>query len=504
MKIAVIDVGYNSMKMVKYRAEPDASARSYGQLGFMAMLGEGLEHTGRLGVEPMSRTTDAIGICKETASLEAIDHLLLIGTSPVREASNREEFLQRIREEVGLGMRVLTGNEEALYGFLGAARSVVAPTALFFDLGGGSLEMTYAEKSRIRRILSLPLGALKLTSFYAGKDGKISRKDRGKMSKRIQQLLPTRRELGLDKDAALVGTGGTVRVLARCEQSAMDYPFNKIHNFDVEYEPVQKMSREFLRMDIDELDKVEAVGEDRSQTIAAGALVVRLMMEQLGFERLTVSTHGVRDGILTEYLGRGERPSGQIAQKEEIERLLAPPPLSARLAGSAELVERLVAEEVFDGRQGGILMTAAGKGRGEAYAEADTDALFWILMSEDLPLSHGDQLFMAMSLVRARRPRTANWLMWKYGQFLSRGDAKMVRKMGSCIRLMEILNLSSARLRVTYSGGIKISVVENVAEFPFGLARAAADALSASVKRPVTIMASQQRERRAESVRARS
>lgn len=504
MKVAVIDVGYNSMKMVKYRVEPDASARSYGQLGFMAMLGDGLEHTGSLGVEPMSRTIQAIRLCKETALLEAVGHVILIGTSPVREASNREEFLQRIKEETGLNMRVLTGNEEALYGFLGAARSVGAPTALFFDLGGGSLEITYADKTRIRRILSLPLGALKLTSLYAGKDGKTSRKDRAKMSKRTQQLLPTRRELGLDKDTVLVGTGGTVRAMARYEQEAADYPFNKIHNYDIGFESVQKMSREFSGMKVDELGKIDAIGEDRSQTIAVGALVVRLLMEQLGFERLTVSTHGVRDGILTEYLARGQQPAEKNAQKEEIEKLLVSPPMAARLAGSAELVAHLVGKGVFDARQGSILMTAAGKGRGEVYAEADADALFWILMSEDLPMSHGDQLFMALSLVRARRPRTANWLMWKYGQYLARGDSKMVRKMGSCLRLMEIMNLSPAQLRVAYSGGVKVTVAEGTGQFPFGLARAAADALSASIKRPVTIMASTLRERHAESVRART
>ncbi len=504
MKIAVIDVGYNSMKMVKYRAEPDASARSYGQLGFMAMLGEGLEHTGRLGVEPMSRTTDAIGICKETASLEAIDHLLLIGTSPVREASNREEFLQRVKEETGLRMRVLTGNEEALYGFLGAARSVGAPTALFFDLGGGSLEITYAERSKIRRILSLPLGALKLTALYAGSDGRISRKGRAKMSKKIQQLLPTRRELGLDKETVLVGTGGTVRAMARYEQYLVEYPFNKIHNYSIEYDSVQKMSRDFLGMKPEELDGIEAIGEDRSRTIAAGALVVKLLMDQLGFERITVSTHGVRDGILTEFLARGEPAQDKMAQKEEIEKLLAPAPLAARLAGSAELVEQLVSKGVFDDREGSILMTAAGKGRGQDYAEADADALFWMLMSEDLPLSHEDQLFMAMSLVRARRPRTANWLMDRYGRLLSRGDSKMVRKMGTCLRLVEIMNLAPVQVRVTYSNGFRISVLENGDRFPFGVARAAADALSASIKRPITIMAGSQRERRTEPVRARS
>jgi len=288
MKVAVIDVGFNSLKMVQYKVEPDGSAKSYGQLGVMAKLGEGLERTGYLGNEPISRTIDALRLCRETASLESIDHVISIGTSPVREAANREEFLKRVQEVTGLKMRVLSGNEEALYGLVGAARSMEPSNALFFDLGGGSLELTYAEKSRVRRILSLPLGALKLTSMYAGKNGAFSRKDRAKMEKHVEQFLPSRRELGLENDTVLVGTGGTVRAMARYDQDIIEYPFDKVHNYSIGFDSVQRMSREFLKLKVGELDKVDAIGEGRSETIAAGALVVRTLMKRLGFKQLMV------------------------------------------------------------------------------------------------------------------------------------------------------------------------------------------------------------------------
>ena len=99
MKTAVIDVGFNSLKMVKYKIEPDGFAKPYGQLGVLAKLGDGLERTGYLGSEQISRTIDAVRLCRETAALEAINHVLLVGTSPVREAANREEFLRRVQEE---------------------------------------------------------------------------------------------------------------------------------------------------------------------------------------------------------------------------------------------------------------------------------------------------------------------------------------------------------------------------------------------------------------------
>jgi exopolyphosphatase / guanosine-5'-triphosphate,3'-diphosphate pyrophosphatase len=504
MKVAVIDVGFNSLKMVRYKVEPDGSAKSYDQLGAMAKLGEGLEGTGYLGNEPISRTIDALRLCRETASLENIRHVLLIGTSPVREAANREEFLKRVQEETGLKMRVLSGNEEALYGLLGALRSIGAPSVLFFDLGGGSLELAYAEKSKIRKIMSLPVGALKLTSAYAGKDGKFSKKDRAKMAKQILQALPSKRDLGLDKDTVLVGTGGTVRAMARFDQDSIGYPFDKVHNYTIPAESVQQMGREFFKLKVAELDSIEAVGEGRSETIAAGALVVKTMMKKLGFGEVTVSTHGLRDGILAEFQERGARENNGAVQKEDVERLLARPILPPGLEDQTELLDCLVRNGLFDEREKKILLMAAWRVSSPDCADADPDAVFGTLMSEDMPLSHEDQFLMAVSVVRARRPRTANWLVRKYDSLLAH-DLKTVKKMGACLRLMEVLDRSKAQFRVAYSGGLRVSIIQNEGPFPMELARMAALGLSGAIKKPVTIFVSpKERERHAGLVKVGS
>ena len=497
MKVAVIDVGFNSLKMVKYRVEPDGSAKSYGQLGVMAKLGEGLESTGYLGNEPISRTIDALRLCGETVSLESIDHVILIGTSPVREAANREEFLKRVEEETGLKMRVLTGNEEALYGLLGALLSVDTTNILFFDLGGGSLELTYAEKGKVRRIISLPLGVLKITSMCAGKDGRFSRKSRTKMIRRIEELLPSRRELGIERETTLVGTGGTIRAIARFDQDEKEYPLDKIHNYSVELNSVQRMSRRLFKLKLADLDRIEAIGEGRSETITAGTLVVRTVMERLGFESVTVSTHGLRDGILAEFLEGGLRVTNGVASREDVEHLLARPGQAAGRAEAVEFLECMLKNGFIDERQHKILFAAARRGLGPDSAEADPDAVFGILMSEDLPMSHEDQLLLALSVVRARRPRTANWLAREYTDVLE-DDIKLVKKMGACLRLMEILERSKAQFRVAYSGGLRVSVVGSEGHFPLELARMAALSLSAAIKKPVTIFVSaKERERHA-------
>ena len=488
MKVAVIDVGYNSLKMVKYRTEPDGSVRAFGQLGVMAKLGEGLDRTGYLEKASISRTMRALKLCQESAAFDSIKHVLLIGTSPIRETINREAFLQQVRDETGLEMKVLTGNEEALYGLLGATRSVGAPTALFFDLGGGSLELVYMENFRVKRILSLPLGALKLTSQHAGKDGAFSRRARARMRKRISQILPSKRELEIDEDAALVGTGGTVRAMARFEQDETRYALNKVHNYSLAYDSVQNITREFLRLRCDELAKVEAIGEDRARTVAAGAVVVQLLMKKFEFKRLVVSTHGLRDGILADFLGRGLGRPGAVIQTEEVEGQIPGHSNLGHSGSNSELLECLLRNGVFDNRQEKLLVVALGKSLTPECSEADPNALFGILMSEDLPMSHEDQLLMTLSLVRARRPRTSNWLASRYGLLLSQDDLKSVRRMGACLKLMEILERSSARCRVTCSRGIRINILDAEGTFPMELAEMAAEGFSLSIRKPVIIV----------------
>jgi len=138
---------------------------------------------------------------------------------------------------------------------------------------------------------------------------------------------------------------------------------------------------------------------------------------------------------------------------------------------------------------------AAWRGTSPDCADVDPSAVFGTLMSEDLPLSHEDQLLAALTVVRARRPRTANWLLTRYGAVLPHDDRR-VKKLGACLRLMEVLDRSKAQFRVSYSGGVRISVAQSEASFPLELSKMAALSLSSVIKRPVSISVSQKERER--------
>ncbi|MGI0059958.1 MAG: exopolyphosphatase, partial [Nitrosotalea sp.] len=144
-----------------YNVKDDDSFDVYQQEGVKVRLGEGLDEKDTLGKKPMSRAIDTLKIFREIIQLNPIKSVLPIATSAVREASNRDDFVSSVSKETGFNFKVLSEREEALYSYVGAIKSLHIPDTLFFDIGGGSLEIVHAERFKIKKVISLPLGSLR-------------------------------------------------------------------------------------------------------------------------------------------------------------------------------------------------------------------------------------------------------------------------------------------------------------------------------------------------------
>jgi exopolyphosphatase / guanosine-5'-triphosphate,3'-diphosphate pyrophosphatase len=177
LKISVIDLGFNSVKLVNYNVGSDNSFKSEEEFSVKARLGEGFSSDQFLSERAMTRVIGALKEFREIIHLRIIQNVLLIATSAVREASNQHEFLRSVQKETGFRFKVLSDEEEALYSYIGASRAIYQPEALFFDLGGGSLDMVSTKDFKVKKIISLPLGALRLSEkFITKSEGVFSKK----------------------------------------------------------------------------------------------------------------------------------------------------------------------------------------------------------------------------------------------------------------------------------------------------------------------------------------
>lgn len=450
MKVSVVDLGFNSVKMVNYDVKKDGSYLAYQQEGVKVKLGEGLTKAGYLTGEPVGRTIEALKLFRDVISFDSIRHVLPVATSAVRDAVNKNEFLKLVQGQTGFQFKVLTGQEEAFYSYVGALESTCIPTSLFFDLGGGSLEMVYTENYSIKKVRSYPLGALRLSQKYGGV---FSKKAYDKMEEHVLDVLPERKELGMSVDTTLVGVGGTLRGIARYEQELSDYQLDKIHSYRLDFPSVSAIAKGLYRMDADELAEVKAVGSNRVDTIVAGSAVISLLMQKLGFDKVVVSARGLREGILSVFL-RDPKTfyNGSISSeraKAYVTFACQVDPLSQY---AFSFVRPLVSSGLMREKER-VILSHALKQMADLPTVTNLSNLFHLIIDEDNAfLTHREQLILALAIVHTKKAKTVDWLFSRYRSILEPQNMRSIEKISACIVLSTILERSKAATRLWISG----------------------------------------------------
>jgi len=453
MKVSVIDLGFNSVKLVNYDVRKDDTFRPYQQEGVTVKLGEELHRTGYLGKEPIGRTIKALRMFRDIINFDSIRHVLPVATSAVREAGNREDFLKQVYRETGFKFRMLSGKEEGLYSYIGALRATCLPTALFFDLGGGSLELVYTENYGIKKNQSYPIGALRLTQLYGREDGTFSKRNYGKMVEHVLETLRDTKEFDLSPDTVLVGVGGTLRAMARYDQEMQEYALDKIHNYQMDYSSVSSVAEDLYEMDADELSETKAIGSNRVETVTAGSAVINSLMKKFEFEKVVVSAEGLREGILsvfirdakTFYRGAISSEKAKAFVTFACQQEMLPP-------HTVTLVRPLVSYGLLREKEK-VILTHAIKQIEVRPLVTNLSHLFYLMIDEDSAfLSHREQLILALSIIHTRKEKAADWLFSRYRSILEPQNKKSVKKISACIGLSAILERSRMNARLTVRG----------------------------------------------------
>jgi exopolyphosphatase/guanosine-5'-triphosphate,3'-diphosphate pyrophosphatase len=474
LKVSVIDLGFNSVKMVNYLVSEVGEYRAIRQVSFKVRLGEGLNETGFLQLEPINRTVRSLQVLNDFIRLDSIDLVIPVATSAVREAANATEFLSQVISKTGFRFRVLSQEEEGLLSYAGATGFESFPDVLFFDLGGGSLEIIRASGFRVLKALSLPLGALRLSYAYGKGDGTFDRRGLQLMKDRLLSLLPDRKELRVTGKTKLVGVGGAVRVLARLDQELTAYPFHKIHNYSLNYESVDAASRILLKMSPRELSELSAVS-NRVNTIAAGTYVIKCLMRTMAFEELLVSSRGLREGTLSISLRNPKSPLSGIVSASQIESFIQSK--SSSICQNPLSIAQFQRARLVDDRQAQILSEAHRLQRGLPSSSNPLALFFWVF-GEDSHLGHSDQLIVALISVNLQNQRVAEFLLDDYKSYVDRKDRKSLARLTGLFGLTESIEETGATFKMQrQKNGLKMSFSSTGRSLPEALLKLRADSV---------------------------
>ncbi|MER7170814.1 Ppx/GppA phosphatase family protein [Streptomyces mesophilus] len=306
-RVAAIDCGTNSIRLLVADADPATGELvDLDRRMTIVRLGQGVDRTGRLAPEALERT---FAVCREyAAAIKELgaEKIRFVATSASRDASNRDDFVRGVLEILGVEPEVISGDQEAEFSFTGATKELtgssdLAKPYLVVDIGGGSTEFVVGG-SRVEAARSVDVGCVRMTERHLVVGGEVVdpptpdriaaiRADIAAALDLAEQTVPLR------EARTLVGLAGSVTTVAAIALGLPEYDSAAIHHSRIPYGQVAAVVERLTAATHDERAAIPVMHPGRVDVIAAGALVLLMIMERIGASEVVVSEHDILDGI---------------------------------------------------------------------------------------------------------------------------------------------------------------------------------------------------------------
>ncbi|WP_294707993.1 Ppx/GppA phosphatase family protein [uncultured Fusobacterium sp.] len=330
----IIDIGTNSCRLfiaeLENTSEGKKIKRELVKDVEIVKLGEGVNKTHNLNPNAIKRTLDCLKKYKEKASSYGVENIKAFATSAVRDAENREVFLQEVLK-LGIKIECISGKTEATLNFLGSSL-VFKDRILVVDIGGGSTEFTLGKDKSIDFIQSINIGAVRATEkFFSDNDYSEEKLEKCKVwIRKNLEILKTIK----DREFKLIGVAGTATTQISVRDKMEIYDSSKVHMATLTLDELKENLSLFLSKNFEERKNIVGLEEKRADVIIAGTLILLTILEELNQDKIIIS--------------ESDNLSGAITREEET--------MSERLEWIMEAYEsfrkssgrRLIAGNIFD------------------------------------------------------------------------------------------------------------------------------------------------------------
>ena len=310
---AALDLGTNNCRLLVARPTADGF-RVVDAFSRIVRLGEGLSQTGRLSEAAIERTLEALRICRDKMVTRGVTRARLIATEACRAAENGAEFLDKVRERLGLQLEIVDRETEASLAVAGCGELADrdAESIVLFDIGGGSSEIIWLNRSRrdlstvgrIEAWESLRLGVVSLAETFGGEH--VTPEIFAAMTRRVAEALaPFAQRVAGHKRCGrfhLLGTSGTVTTIAGVHLNLPRYDRRAVDGLWLSSAEVDATVDRLRGMSYAERAANACIGVERADLVLAGCAIFEAIRRHFPAERIRIADRGLREGILTQMM----------------------------------------------------------------------------------------------------------------------------------------------------------------------------------------------------------
>ena len=302
-RFAFVDIGTNTILCLIAELKNDGQFDILDDLADITRLGQGVDRTGRITPEGEARSLQVLQRYVDRCKHLSVDEIKAVGTSALRDAQNSADVRERFKEQLGLDVRVLSGEEEAAYAFLAVQKglALAGQELLVTDVGGGSTEFIRGNAAGVTQAVSINIGSVRLTEQFLHSDP-VRKAECEKMTVAIESEL-ARLPHQWRKDGSaltLVGIAGTFTTLSAIQKGLAHYSHGEVHGSPLTLGEVRRQVALFQGKTIAQRKMIPGLEPKRADVILAGACLIERMMTLFHSERVIVSDQGVRYGLLHE------------------------------------------------------------------------------------------------------------------------------------------------------------------------------------------------------------
>ncbi|MEF2244697.1 Ppx/GppA phosphatase family protein [Paenibacillus sp. IITD108] len=449
----IVDIGSNSIRVAVYEMTSAGEYRLIHENKESARLSQKINADGKLYREDLISIMPILQQFHHICLQYKCRDIRVAATAAIRNASNSQEIANSILKHTGLQVQILSGEQEAYYGFLGVVSNIEYEDGFIIDIGGGSTEVTLFRGRRLLHSISLPIGAVNGHASCGKSPEAWTEHDISSLTKKLEQLLAQHSWIMSSPGLPLIGLGGTIRALSKLDQHRANYPLKTAHHYKLDPNEIQYFAQLLPSLPLAKRKQLDGLSKSRSDIIAPGVIILNTIMAYIQASSVVVSGTGLREGMLIEAAGLGVPAAVEVIPRQtrsllafhstaRLDHLLHVYKLAIRLLDA--FAQYAAYPQEYKQQAEKLLYVSAMLykiGGSIHYHQYDKHTLYWLTNAPIAGLTHREALLCANIAAAALGKAKASSLA-PYRNLLEPADAELIAQIGSLLHIAIALNIS--------------------------------------------------------------